>query len=70
MVRTELKLPKVAVHIFLADVNVRAVDRVLEDFPEVFDSVDVAPRASDAIGPSPFLTSMIHGTVRVAIAAE
>jgi hypothetical protein len=70
MVRAKTKLPKIAIHIFLANVYVRAGDRRLEEMPKALDAVDVMPRAGLVIGPSPFLPAMIYGAARVAVAFE
>ena len=70
MVRTELKLPEVAIHILLADVNVGARDRVFEQVPKALDAIGVMPSAGLEISPSPLLSAMIHGTVCVAVLAE
>ena len=70
MVRTKLKLPKIAIHIFLADVNVRTGNGRLEEMPEALNAVDVMPRACRVIGTSPFLSAMINCAVSVAVAFE
>ena len=70
MIRAKLKIPEIAIHIFLADVNMRAGNRCFEQMPEAFEAVDVMARAAHAIGPNPLLAAMIYGGVRIAIAAE
>ena len=46
MIRANLKIPEIAIHIFLADVNVRAGNGRLGQMPEALDAVDVMPSAS------------------------
>ena len=53
MVRTKLKFPEIAIHIFLADVNVCAGDGRLEEMPEALNAVDMMPRDRRAARPNP-----------------
>ena len=70
MVRPERELAEVTVEVLRANMNMRAVHRVLEQLPKRLDPVRRKLDPADVIGPGPFLAAMVDGAVSVSVAFQ